>query len=97
MAEANSAPSAVEQLEALSAKLTAAIAEYKAVAETDNDLIQRMTVQQLAKSIVATVKKPEEQWYDQSVWVSSRVHFSCAKLMTFYRWPKWALSYVENY
>jgi hypothetical protein len=57
----------LEQLDQLAAQLTSAISEYKAVAESGNDLIARTAVIKTAQQIAFVTKKPEEQWFDQSV------------------------------
>ncbi|KAF2669467.1 O-methyltransferase [Microthyrium microscopicum] len=62
------------ELDTLVADLTGAVSEYKAAAANEDqlggDLATRMKVITTAQKIVHATKKPEEQWYDQSVWMA---------------------------
>jgi hypothetical protein len=58
-----------DQLDQLVSDLTGAVQEYKAASATGDDLATRMKVITTAQKIVYATKKPEEQWYDQIVWV----------------------------
>jgi hypothetical protein len=60
-----------EQLESLAAELNSAVQHYKSYATgTTDDLEYRRSVAEAATKVLVATKVPEEQWAEQSVWVS---------------------------